>query len=142
MLGKYAYKWKNKKIQFFIITSIILSIIEFYIHYKINIYRRLDDYYITTIILAFFILVWAIKETPIAENTLISTLATFGKKYSAFIYIIHPSILTIINLAVKSEMIIWKNCIPIITFAISLVIAILFNSLLNCMQCKQKRGLN
>nr|WP_319637894.1 acyltransferase family protein [[Clostridium] scindens] len=126
ILAKQIITKRNKlktKVIVYILVMLLLSFLEFLVHYKIYIYRRLDDYYVTTIGLAFFLMIWATNNTWKVQKKCFSKLAIIGKKYSGIIYIIHPSIITAINMVVKSESIVWKCFIPFAAFLISLFLA-------------------
>lgn len=121
--AEFARNKLKTKVIVYILVMLLLSFLEFLVHYKIYIYRRLDDYYVTTIGLAFFLMIWATNNTWKVQKKCFSKLAIIGKKYSGIIYIIHPSIITAINMVVKSESIVWKCFIPFAAFLISLFLA-------------------
>lgn len=143
LLGMYIYKnqdslmtlFKNKKrCIIFIVIGIILQCIEVYLYKHLNLlYVR--DHYLMTSILVIMIFGYALSVKFQSENIL----SVIGKKYSAYIYILHifvlshyADIMEMFNFECNSFLYIKPLIIFLLTLLMSFIILESFKILKRC----------
>lgn len=115
--NEYAKKWNKKALQVLILVFAITSFLERFV----LVYTGLNatrDHYISTTFLAICLFTYALKSNWCNE-----TLAVIGRKYSSWIYIVHPIFITTFamitgKLGVNS---IYSYIAPIIIYCTTLV---------------------
>lgn len=128
---KKFVNYKNSNLICFIIFFIVTSILE---KNLISLFGHVParDHYISTTFLVISLFIFLINNPEFLSNNLINDI---GKKYSTYIYVIHPFLIYLFNGTVLNLPIffitVYKTLSPFIIFVISLLISIFIDIVFN-----------
>ena len=132
LLGNLLYRYRNRLVAFFKNWMLIVSFILFcfttwlekwFLESQNALPNR--NHFLSTTFLVFTIMVFAIKNADIGKNTL---LPKWGLQYSLLIYLIHPIIITVLEvIGRKTGLTAYYNLFsPLLVFGASLIFAIVY----------------